>query len=216
MRGRDRGQAHTLEGFVAASLLLASVLFALQATAVTPLTASTSSQHIENQLEATAQGLLATAQERGTLKPTILFVNSTSGYFHDVNEREKMYLAGGPPTPFGARLNETFRANGVAFNLNILYVKNNGAYSQHSVVHFGSPSAHAATARTTVTLDDDDTFYRPRDHAEYQPTEHNPESTGETLSEADAAPNKPGYVLTDEHEGPIYRVVVVEVVAWRM
>jgi len=53
-------------------LLLASVLFALQVTAVTPLTGSTSSQHIENQQASLAEGLLATQVENGSIVPTIL------------------------------------------------------------------------------------------------------------------------------------------------
>lgn len=203
-----RGQAHTLEGIIAALLLLSSLVFALQVTAVTPLSASTSSQHIENQLEATAEGVLTTAAENGTLRPSILLVNSTSGYFYGANERERMYLNGGPPTPFGKRLNETFRDRGVAVNLNLRYVKSTtGDYGGHSVVHFGNPSENAATARTTVTLYDDDEFYRP--------TDHGPEPTGETLKEAKTA-DDPGYVLSDSHDGPVYRVLIVEVVVWRM
>jgi len=60
----DRAQAHTLEAFAAAILLVAALTFALQATAVTPLSASTSNQHIENQQRAVATDLLATSAER--------------------------------------------------------------------------------------------------------------------------------------------------------
>jgi hypothetical protein len=78
----DRGQAHTLEASVAALLLLVSIGIALQMTAVTPLSASTSSQHLENQLEETATGVLASSAESGELKSAILYWNSSASTFH--------------------------------------------------------------------------------------------------------------------------------------
>ena len=79
----ERGQAHVLEGIVAAMLILTSVIFALQVTAVTPLTASTANQHLQTQGSGTAAGLLAAADQRGTLRDTILYWNETGGRFHD-------------------------------------------------------------------------------------------------------------------------------------
>ncbi len=66
-----RAQAHTLEAIVSGMLLLASLVFALQMTAVTPLSASTSSQHIENQQQAIGHGVLASAVAEGALKPAV-------------------------------------------------------------------------------------------------------------------------------------------------
>nr|WP_267163201.1 hypothetical protein [Halovenus salina] len=78
----DRGQALTLEAVVGAILMLAAIGFALQMTAVTPLSASTSSQHIENQLQSTSEGVLDTAADTGALREAVLYWNETTGEFH--------------------------------------------------------------------------------------------------------------------------------------
>ena len=72
MVSEDRGQAYTLEAIIASVLLISSLVFALQVTVVTPLSASTSNQHIENQQRASAAGVLTAAQETGALKDAVL------------------------------------------------------------------------------------------------------------------------------------------------
>lgn len=67
-----RGQAHTLEAFAAALLLISGLIFALQATAVTPLSASTSNQHIQNQQQLIASDILTTSAENETLQDALL------------------------------------------------------------------------------------------------------------------------------------------------
>ena len=100
-----RGQAHTLEAFVAAILIVGGLIFATQATAVTPLSASTSNQHIENQQQATIEGLLETAAENGTLTDAVLYWNPENGTFEDAPETDE--YAEAPPNAFGGTLNET-------------------------------------------------------------------------------------------------------------
>ena len=197
-RNTGRGQAHTLEAFAAGTILLASIVFALQVTAVTPLTASTSSQHIENQQEAVATGLLAAAAENGTLKPTLLYVNNSTGRFHG-DTFEGAYVSGGPPTTFGSRLNQTFRERGIAFNLYAHYQTSERAVRRQPLVQMGGPSDNAISARWTVTLYDDDVLYA---------SDNTP--TNNTLANASS------FYAPDQHPGQLYNVVEVEVVVWRM
>ena len=205
--GIDRGQAHTLEAVTAALILLGSIVFALQSTAVTPLSASTSSQHIENQQAAMGEGVLAAAAADGSLEDTVLYYNDSNGCFHGSRACPSYaYTDGGPPTAFGQTLNETFRDRGIAFNLNVLYLdeatEGTGArdYEKRRIVHFGDPSDHAVTVRQTVTLYDDD---RLRD-ADGQKRDT-------TLDEAEAF-----YAPNVEEETSVYTVVQVEVEIWRM
>lgn len=198
---RDRGQAHTLEGVAAAMVVLGSILFALQITAVTPLTASTASQHIENQESAQAAGLLATAAANGSLGPTLRYWNATSGQFRDAT-RDGQYVNGGPPTPFGAKLNRTFRDRGIAFNVNVYYLTDQGR-ERRRLVYLGQPSDHAAVATRTVTMYDDQELYGD----DYAPT-------GTTLAQADA--NASFYAPDVAPDAGLYNVAVVEVVVWRM
>jgi hypothetical protein len=196
--GSDRGQAFTLEAFTASLLLISSIIFAMQVTAVTPLTASTSSQHIENQQLQVANGLLDSAVSNDSLREAVLFWNGTAGEFHNVDEQDGYYTAGGPPgVTFGHMLNRTFRARGIAFNVNIWYVNSNGGLGSHRMVHFGTPSDNAVSARRTITLFDDDRLTAPGQDQQLRSIS--------SYFAPDIAP----------HSG-LYNVVRVEVVAWRM
>lgn len=192
----DRGQAITLEAFTAALLLIGGIIFALQATAITPLTASTSSQHIENQQTQVAAGLLDSAAENGSLRTAVLNWNDSRGSFADVSARG-YYAQGGPPgTTFGTMLNRSFRDRGIAFNVNVIHVTSTDRYRAERMVHFGTPSDNAVTVRRTITLYDDDDLTGP---------------TSGTLA------NTSSYFISDiAPDSNIYAVVEVEVVVWRM
>jgi len=190
----DRGQAHALEAITAGMLLLASVLFALQVTAVTPLTGSTSSQHIENQQAALGEGLLSAEAENGTVVPTLLYWNE-SGRFHDAPMAG--YHGGGPPTAFGNVLDETLRQRNIAFDVNVHYVRN-GNRERQAMVDLGTPSDHASTAVRSFTLYDDDRI-------RYENGTAGPTLANASYFAPDAAP-----------DSRVYNVVEVEVVVWRM
>ena len=198
-----RAQAHTLEAVAAALILISSLVFALQVTAITPLTGSTSSQHIENQQAAVAEGLLAAAAEIGTLAPTLLHWNESTGNWHGASEGG--YARGGPPTTFGSTLNETFLDRGVVFNLRVYYITTDDRQratddrQSQRIVNLGEPSDHASTARRTVTLTDDDSIRDPDGSA-----------SNTTLANA-------SYLMSDaDSDGALYSVVEVELVVWRM
>lgn len=197
LRSDRRAQAFTLEAVASGLLLIASVLFALQVTAVTPLTGSTSSQHIENQQAEMADGLLASEAEKGALEPTLLHWNSSSSRFWGADKRG--YQTGGPPTEFGETLNQSFRDDGIAFNVNLYYLRTDDRRERVPLVHFGAPSDHASTASRLVTLYDDDPM---RD---------------EDGNERDVTVEEASYFAPDiDPAGPLYNVVEVEVVVWRM
>ena len=61
----ESGQAHVIESIAAGILIITVVIFAIQATAITPLTVSTSNQHIETQQQRMADGILETAKTDG-------------------------------------------------------------------------------------------------------------------------------------------------------
>lgn len=196
----DRGQAHTLEAFSAAIVLLASVAFALQVTAVTPLTASTASQHIENQQSGVATGVLDEAVADGTLKETLLYWNESKGRFHGVSESSDTYVLGGPPTAFGERLNQTFLERGIAFALDVEYVRGKQVPSQE-IVDLGTPSDNAVTVTRTVTVFDDDHIY---------------DADG-TRNESVTVEGSTTFYAGDESpDGPVYNVFKVELTLWRM
>lgn len=210
-----RGQAHTLEGIVAGLLLLTSLAFALQVTAVTPLSASTSSQQLENQQEAVADGVLATAAEAGALKPAVLYGNdSASGAnngrfaFHETTG--DVFYTNGPPTNrFGKLLDRELGERGLAFNVYVIYRTSSDRTTRRQMVYQGFPSDNAISVRRTVTLYDDDVLYEPESDGDAtdfdvaQPTTTTLASAGDDFY----APNT--------GDGPVFNVVEVEVVVWR-
>ncbi|MFC7129799.1 DUF7288 family protein [Haloferax chudinovii] len=206
-----RAQAHALEALVAAMVLLASVTFALQVTAVTPLTASTSSQHIENQQAAVGDGVLTAAAETGALKRTVLFTHPENGSFYGIDARG-YYVDGGPPTAFGAMLDESFSDRGIAFNVYLHYLRDREARRTTRLVYMGEPSDHAVSRTRLVTLTDDDALTEPGTSPGGDPRAV---ETPKTLESVDAAADEE-YFVQDGNAGPLYGVVDVEVVVWRM
>lgn len=193
-----RAQAHTLEGVAAALLVVLSVVFALQVTAVTPLTASTASQHLENQERAATQGVLAVAAENDTLDDALRYWNASARSFHGTST-QGYYSSGGPPTAFGTLLDETFLARGVAFNVNVHFLTPAGERGTRRLVHLGDPSDNAVSASRVVTLYDDDRLLAA-------------DGTRSSRTLADTP-----YFVGDLNESShVYAVVEVEVVVWRM
>lgn len=199
VRHDQRGQVFTLEGFIAALLVLSSVFFVLNVTAVTPLSASASNQHVENQQSAMATGLLDVAAANESLKPTLLAWDDANGGFYDASA-DGYYLTCGFDTAFGVLLAQTFEANGVACNVNLRYVTASGNLSTERLVYVGEPTDTAVRATSFVTLYDDDRLVTA-----------NGTDTNVTLANAstfyapDAAPND-----------PLYNVIEVEVIVWRL
>ncbi len=56
----EKAQLHTLEGIAAATLLLTVIIYAIDATSMTPLTSSTSNAHVETELATLGQDILNT------------------------------------------------------------------------------------------------------------------------------------------------------------
>lgn len=195
----ERGQAITLEAVIAGMVLLSSLVFALQMTAVTPLSASTSSQHIENQLEASAEGVLAASVEDDSLKRAILYFNESAASFNNANFQG--YYAGQPPDiEFGRTLEWAFDRRGIAYNIYLTYDVG-GTDRERTMFYRGEPSDNAVSASTIVVLTDDDPLY-----------EGTPTAEPRSVTVTD-----PNFYADDQSTGNrLFNVVKVEVVVWRI
>ncbi len=198
----SRGQAHTLEAVVAAMLVLVGIGFALQLTAVTPLSASTSNQHLENQLEATGQGVLASAAESGDLGRAVRYWNGSTRQFHGA-DNGAYYTTNLAENAFTRALQEAYGPRNVAYNVYVVYHTDDGTTERQRLVFQGRPSDHAVSASRTVTLTDDDELLDP-----------DGTTNGTTLAEGE------GFYAPDAGTGSdqraLYNHVRVEVVAWRV
>ncbi len=198
----DRAQAHTLEAFAAAILLVAGLTFALQATAVTPLSASTSNQHIENQQRAVATDLLEASAENGDLAEAVLHWNPENETFASSHPEFEYYTQAGPPTGFGDALNRTFLDRRVAFNVVVRYGTPNGTRAQR-MVYMGSPSDNAVSATRTVPLADDANLTAPA-------------YDDRTLRGLSDGTDSGTFYAPDVGSGAAYNYPEVRIVVWRM
>jgi len=192
-----RGQAHTLEALAGSLLLVGALVFALQVTAVTPLSASTSSQHIENQQQATAAGLLSTGLEDGSLRTAVLFWDDGSSpqRFHGA-AGQRYYVDRSPPNEFGGLLDRAFASRAIVYNV-VVYFEEDGRRKSQRMVYRGEPSDNAVSASVTLTLTDEDVL-----------VDSDGDPTGTPLASGN-------FYAPDAHSDGIYNVLEVEVVAWR-
>ncbi|MFC7138956.1 hypothetical protein ACFQMA_03775 [Halosimplex aquaticum] len=187
-----------MEGIVASLILLSAVVFALEMTAVTPLSASTSSQHIENQQESTARGVLASAAETGALERALLSWNATSEQFYHTGE-VGYFTTGAPPNRFGTMLERSFDRKGIAYNVYLRYQGSDWRTHTQRYVYQGQPSDHAVRATWSLTLMVNDEI-----------RDENGDPTGTTVS------GEPTYFAPQPSSSSVYNVINVEVVVWRI
>lgn len=204
----NRGQAHALEAFTAAVLLLAGLLFALQATAVTPLSASTSNQHLENQQRAMTADLMAVMEHDGALEEAVL--NWKDGGFGE--KTNTSFLDGPDPSAliddsvysnpenisrfgeFGARINETLVDEGSSLNVYVIYENDDGVKEWVPIVFMGTPSDNSVVATRSVVLTDGDRL-----------------PDGTAIGSGEGA-----YFAPDRSPGdPLYTVLEVRIVVWQ-
>jgi len=209
-RDEQRGQAHTLESVVGAVILLTAIAFALQVTIVTPLSASTSSQHIESQQRSVAQGVLANAADNGALQEAVLYWNETAGTFHNTPV-QRFYTSDPPDNRFGHMLSRAFTQEGIAYNVRVYYQTTNVStrteINERLMISQGTPSDNAVSATRTIVLRNDDHL-----------VDENGSLNETTVSEAD------NFYIKHAHADPsgaggghgLYNVVQVEVIAWRI
>lgn len=215
MARHDRGQAHTLESVVGAILLVTSLVFALQVTAVTPLSASTSSQHIENQHQATGEGVLATAHADGALKPAVLYWDLSNEKFHDA-DAGTFYTNNPPTNRFGAILERSLGGRGIAYNVFINFQNPDGNIDTQRMVYQGQPSDNAISARRTLTLYDDDQVFVPDSDSATFRAKHC-DMTDPNCAELGGTGDfyAPDIETGGAPDDAIYNIVEVEVVVWR-
>lgn len=194
-RTHTRGQVYTLEAIIAATLIITAIVFALQATAITPLTASTANERVEVQQQTTANDLLNTAAANDKLIPTIVHWDTADRTFLEATPNG--YTTGGPPTEFGHLLNQTFQERNIAFNMHIQYQRSETDVTSETVVYQGEPSDNAVSASRAVVL--------------YNDTELT-DGSGRELKDVE---NR--FYANDVYPNePVYNVVRVKLVVWRM
>mgnify|MGYP000451121119 CR=1 FL=1 len=197
MRGDERGQAHTLEGVMAALLVVLSLLFAVQISVTGPLASNTAREGVSDQLRGVGESTLAVADERDALRAAALDWNASRPAFRGSNDdghyTDGRYLDGEEPSELAQLLNDSFADDRTIYNVDIVHWQN-GARESSEVIYSGEPTDGAVTVSRSVTLYDDDTV-----------------ASGETLEELSGEL----FYADETSTGHVYTVVRVEVTLWR-
>lgn len=163
----DKGQMHTLEGAMASIIMLVVVVFVVQGTTLTPLSSSSTNQHVQLELENFGSDLLSSLDytknplSNSSLKNSILawngleYVWDGSRYVDVENYDTTM------DTDLTKALNFTLNRWGVAYNIEIVYVDNNGMTTK-AMIWNGNPSDNSICVSKMIALHDVDIIGRPQ------------------------------------------------------
>jgi hypothetical protein len=204
----DRAQAFTMEGFIGGLLILAAVLFALQATIFTPTASGSTSEETQLTLQRQAEDVLVTtaARESNGLSYYVRYWDVERYTFVGAKNPTVGYGPEGVPGALGDRLAAVFEQRGHSYNLVFAYeTRGKRAPETIPLVYRGNPPSSAVVATYTFTLYDTQTLTGPdATHAELTDYDTNASDGDDGYYPIpDIAPNS-----------TVYNVVEVRLVVW--
>jgi len=204
-RSSDRAQAFTLEGFIAAFILLIAVLFAVQSVVITPGTGGAVDRTAQAQVQQQVQDSLVVSQQENDLSVMVRNISLDDDDEDDV-EVEGFCVADGDPvdqydrdqfeneTKLGEILAQQLDT-GQSYNVELHY-QSGDERDSFRLVDQGPPSSTAVTASYTVALHDNQSITC--------------EGEDGTLGEIDDE----GEYIEPDDETDVYNVVEIRVVVW--
>lgn len=207
IRGESRGQAHTIEAVIGSVLIISVVIFAVQATGLSPLITATTDEQIETQHQKLSTGVLdhtttvsasgaASGREITAAKHMTLYWNQSQQAFH--NASPGGYQGVYPQTTFGTALETAFETESLTANVYVSAETGGGGVSTHPVIVTGEPTDTAVTTTETVVLYDDDGLTGPG-------------SVSPSVEDVD------GFYASDAHpSNRVYNVIEIRVEVWRV
>ncbi|NJD51421.1 MAG: hypothetical protein FIB07_00970 [Candidatus Methanoperedens sp.] len=192
----EKGQMHTLEGVAAATIMLLVIVYAIDATSMTPLTSSTANVHVETELQVLGQDILgaldyAEPGYNSKLKNDVLDWNGKEYTWDGTKYMEKgnaSYPQNNLTNNLTNSLNYTLTTQGIAHSVELTFLRNNGtSLLTQKMIYNGNPSDNAVIISRKIVL-------------------HNSDN-----------PNKNNILLTDiDPSTDLYNIVDVKLVLWRM
>ncbi|GFO97787.1 hypothetical protein ig2599ANME_1997 [groundwater metagenome] len=162
----EKAQLHTLEGVAAASIMLIVIIYAIDATSMTPLTASTSSVHVEVELRAMGQDIFnildyAEPNYSSKLKMDIAAWDGKEYIWSGSNYTIKGTTnVTGNLTNISELFNATLIKQGTAHNLDVIFLSlrpDNTTYPvKVNIIFNGDPSNNAVIVSRKIVLQNSD------------------------------------------------------------
>ncbi|MEZ5335578.1 MAG: hypothetical protein R2741_10245 [Methanolobus sp.] len=160
--GDSRAQMHTLEAVMASLIMIGVIVFAVEATSLTPLTSSTANAHIEAQLQTIGQDMLSALSYEGHSHSSDLKndVKNWDGkeYVWNGTAYESRYSSHTALTNSSLQEILEFIAipRGIAHNVHFTWVDSNGLVAGRAYIYNGDPSDNAVIISKKVVLSDYD------------------------------------------------------------
>ncbi len=158
----DKAQMHTLEGIAAATAMLLVIVYAIDATSMTPLTSSTTNVHVETELQAMGQDILGALDYsepayNSKLKNDVLGWNGLEYTWNGTNYMENgngSYPQNNLTNNLTNILNATLITQGIAHNVEITFIDNNTfkPASPYPMIYNGDPSDNAVIVSRKIVI----------------------------------------------------------------
>jgi hypothetical protein len=159
----DKAQMHTLEGVAAATIMLLVIVYAIDATSMTPLTSSTANVHVETELQALGQDILGTLDysEPGynsDLKNDVLNWSGKAFIWNGTQYLEKGNTSNSLSNNLTDILKATLVTQGIAYDVEITPLDNSTLlpFTGLYMIYNGDPSANAVIVSRKIVLHNSD------------------------------------------------------------
>lgn len=202
----DKAQLHTLEGVAAATIILLVIIYAIDATSLTPLTSTSSNVHIEKELEFMGQDILNTLDysEPGygsKLKEDITNWNGSS-YIWNGSAYIDIYK-NTPPlnNTLTSIFIQTLIKRGIAHNVELTFIDNSSFLPvTKSMIYNGDPSNNAVIVSRKLVLQN-----------------RGSKNVNDDRGKDEDSISKEKEIITDiDPSTDFYNIVEVKIVLWRM
>ena len=153
---------HTLEGVAAATIMLLVIVYAIDATSMTPLTSSTANVHVETELQVLGQDILGALDytEPGfnsKLKNDALEWNGKEYTWNGIKYMEKGNAQNNLTNNLTNMLNSTLITQGIAHNVAITFLDNGTLLPiTKYMIYEGDPSENAVIVSRKIVLQNTD------------------------------------------------------------
>ncbi|MCE8426268.1 MAG: hypothetical protein J5U17_10895 [Candidatus Methanoperedens sp.] len=166
----NKAQLHTLEGVAASALILLVIIYAIDATSITPLSSSTSNVHVESELALLGQDILNTLDyaepgEISKLKKDIINWDGRQYQWSGKKYVEIGNIENNISNNITEILNTTLISKGIAHRVEVSYIirSNNLTYASapELMIYAGVPSDNAVIISRKIVLQNSDIIRDP-------------------------------------------------------
>jgi hypothetical protein len=208
----EKAQLHTLEAMAAATMLLLVIIYAIDATSMTPLTSSTANVHVETELQLLGQDILSSLDyaEPGYSSELKNFIASWNGEQYIWNGKNYIYPQNNctlspDNTSIVDILNKTLVTKGIAHNIELTFLEtqdNSTGLKSKLLIYNGEPSNNAVIISRKIVLQGIDIDLNSNENEDCGSDDDNPNST-RPIKDIDPSTN-------------LYNIVDVKLILWRM